>query len=344
MHWKTMTQRNARKPQLSNKRRPRQMLAECLEERRLLAAVIRSGAGDAPVDLQIVVDEFRVDLGDPVNGGAPGSATAGRREINWDGVPDNFAAPNALPADFFNVNSPRGVIFETIGAGFSVSAKAGNPTATPVRFGNINAPYETQFKTFSAERLFTVVGTNVMEVRFVVPGTSQPATVKGFGAVFTDVDNAGSTSLEFFDAGGVSLGAPIVASALDNGLSFLGASFDAGERIAKVRITSGSVALGAGVGEGGNDDVVAMDDFFYSEPQGLGNLFLVDATNQLVRLNANDPGALGVTTPITGLQNSEEILGIDFRPSTGELFALGNSNQLYTINTCLLYTSPSPRD
>jgi hypothetical protein len=33
--------------------------------------------------------------------------------INWDGVPHIFASPNSLPANFFNVNSPRRVIFST---------------------------------------------------------------------------------------------------------------------------------------------------------------------------------------------------------------------------------------
>jgi len=35
---------------------------------------------------------------------------------------------------------------------------------------------------------------------------------------------------------------------------------------------------------------------------------------------------------ITGLQAGENILGIDFRPATGQLFALGSSSRLYTIN------------
>ena len=35
---------------------------------------------------------------------------------------------------------------------------------------------------------------------------------------------------------------------------------------------------------------------------------------------------------ITGLQEGERILGIDFRPATGELFGLGSSSRLYTIN------------
>src|SRR5262249_47356306 len=52
---------------------------------------------------------------------------------------------------------------------------------------------------------------------------------------------------------------------LSNGLSFLGVSFDAGERVARVRITAGNTPLGPP--EGGGIDVVVMDDFIYSEPQ-----------------------------------------------------------------------------
>ena len=52
-----------------------------------------------------------------LNPNVVGSLGTGRREINWDGVPNNFAAPNHLPADFFNVNSPRGVVFSTPGTG-----------------------------------------------------------------------------------------------------------------------------------------------------------------------------------------------------------------------------------
>src|SRR5262249_37290288 len=98
------------------------------------------------------------------------------------------------------------------------------------------------------------------------PGTTTPASVSGFGAVFTDVDSATSTTLEFFDQAGASLGVQPVAP-LDNGLSFLGVSFNAGERVARVRITSGNAPPAAGVNDGGGNDVVVMDDFLYGEPQ-----------------------------------------------------------------------------
>ena len=101
---------------------------------------------------------------------------------------------------------------------------------------------------------------------FFVPGTTTPGTVSGFGAVFSDVEIAGLTRIEFFDSFGSSLFSRAVQTAGNGGFSFLGALADAGERIAKVRITTGdSVVLGNGNVSGGADTVV-MDDFIYAEP------------------------------------------------------------------------------
>ena len=118
------------------------------------AAVTFSASGSATTDIQTTVDAFRIALG-TLNANVAGSFGSGRREINWDGVPDARAAPNLLPADFFNVNSPRGVVFSTPGTGFEVSANATNPTSTPIEFGDLNATYPAEFQTFSAQRLFT---------------------------------------------------------------------------------------------------------------------------------------------------------------------------------------------
>ena len=75
------------------------------------------------------VDRFRSLLG-PDNGGAPGGDPAGRREIKWDGVPDEFAEPNAYVGDFFNADTApraRGAILASPGGRLAVSAKPQNP-------------------------------------------------------------------------------------------------------------------------------------------------------------------------------------------------------------------------
>ncbi len=106
----------------------------------------------------------------------------------------------------------------------------------------------------------------MIDVLFTVPGTTNvPAFSSGFGAVFTDVDFLNTTSLQFFNENDVSLGTFFVPTA-NNGLSFLGVAFTAGERISRVRITSGNSPLGPN--DGGGIDVVALDDFIYGEPQG----------------------------------------------------------------------------
>ena len=61
-------------------------------------------------------------------------------------------------------------------------------------------------------------------------------------------------------------------------------------------------------------------------------IYGVTVANQLVRFDSAAPGTVATIGSITGLQSSEAILGIDFRPATGQLFALGSSSRLYTIN------------
>ncbi len=223
--------------------------------------VVVTGSGEITATL----DQFRQALGGSNNGGAPGPHTTGFREINWDGVPDDLAAPNFLPADFFNaIEEPRarGAFFSTPGEGVQVSADSDNPTGAPVNFGHINPNYTNIFKTFSPERLFSPVGSNVVDLTFFVPGTTTPAVVRGFGAVYTDVDTT-HTAFEYFDVAGNSLGqfeTPIA----DSGLSFLGVVFPE-PIVARVQIKYGTDALGPDDGNG--IDVAVMDDFIYGEPQ-----------------------------------------------------------------------------
>jgi hypothetical protein len=227
------------------------------------AAVVYSDASFAAGDILDTVDAFRADLG-ALNLPGSGSVGSGRREINWDGVPDGFAAPNLLPPNFFNANSPRGVELSTPGTGFAVSADSANPTSTPTQFADINAAFPGIFEPFSAQRLFTALGSNVTDVHFFISGSSTPAVTRGFGVVFSDVDVDGGTSLSFYDTAGALLGTWAAPALLgDESFSFLGVTFT-DPVIARVRIVSGSAPLDTALTEG--VDVVTMDDFIYGEP------------------------------------------------------------------------------
>jgi hypothetical protein len=219
-------------------------------------------------DIDAAVARFRGFLGHD-NGGGPGGKHGGRREINWDGVPDQLAEPNALPSDFFNATvapRARGAILLTPGDHVAVSADSANPTGTPPRFGDINPAYANDFHTYSGERLFSPIGSNIVNLRFRVPGTQTPAAVRGFGAVYTDVDLAENTAFKYYDAKGKLLGTFRVPRSPD-GLSFLGVTF-AKPVVARVRIEYGTGPLGPD--ETSTYDAAVMDDFIYGEPQPIG--------------------------------------------------------------------------
>jgi hypothetical protein len=56
-----------------------------------------------------------------------------------------------------------------------------------------------------------------------------------------------------------------------------------------------------------------------------------DTDNNFVAFNPSSPQTQ-VTKPFTGLQSGERMVGLDMRPLNGQLYGLGSTNRLYTIN------------
>jgi hypothetical protein len=270
---------------------------ESAEETEKAPPTVFQAAGPSAESIQSTVDAFRAALGEPNNANAPGPLDSGRREINWDGGGNNDTTDT--PVTPFNVFlNTRGGQFTTLGTGLSQAPPSGGPQGGLAGLFN-NPTYGDIFTAFSPLRLFTPVGSNITQAVFFVPGTNgeEPATVSGFGVVFTDVDqpdgsgsdtkrgdrqastqqgsgsdkkrgdHKASTQLEYFDADGKRLFSSFVpASPGDGSLSFFGIVFD-DARIARVLITTGNVAPGPD--DDANNDVVMMDDFPYGEPQAL---------------------------------------------------------------------------
>jgi hypothetical protein len=231
-------------------------------------------AGPSIASIQSSLDQFRAALGGANNGNAAGPLAEGRREINWDGGGSTASAP--APTPFTGFQTTRGALFTTPGTGFVQAPLTGLPST----FGNLT--YESIFQAFSPVRLFSPVSSNITDVTFFIPGATATATTRGFGAIFSDVDQQGagglaapysrgaaydqnaSTVMEFYGADNRLLfrsAAP--ASPGDASLSFVGVMFS-DARIARVRIIAGSMAPGPFDDVA---DIVMMDDFVYGEPQ-----------------------------------------------------------------------------
>lgn len=232
-----------------------------LKENEKSEVIVFKAAGE----IDSTVNEFRNLLG-RLNS-APG-AIGGRREIDWDAVPAAFTNNDLFPADFFGSSDAalpngrkRGLIYSTPGKGFSVSDNS---------FSFINPTYARQFKAFSPAKIFSPVGSSITDNFFKVPGTKTDATVQGFGVVFSDVNNAASTSMEFYNGDRLlgSFKVPNVGNNNPGGFSFLGVYFP-NEKVTRVRIISGSAALAPtqnDISDGGGKDLAVMDNFIYSEP------------------------------------------------------------------------------
>lgn len=239
------------------------------------APLVFQAAGPDATSIQGAVDAFRAALGDN-NLNNPGPIQKGRREINWDGGNPNVLATTAPVNPFVTFLNTRGSQFKTPGLGLSQAPPSGGPQGGLVAlFGNPS--YARIFKAFSLSRLFTPVGSNITEASFSIPGTNgnARATVRGFGAVFTDVDQPDGTALssvaqrgsliEYFDRNGKLIFSSVIPAAPGDGsLSFFGIKFD-DARIASVRIQAGNVAPGPN--DDKQHDIVMMDDFIYGEPQ-----------------------------------------------------------------------------
>jgi hypothetical protein len=236
-------------------------------------------AGPNGNSIQSTITEFQNALG--ANNGITTvppvtPLTTGRREINWDGGSTANTTTTLTPTPILDqFLSGRGARFTTPGTGFVQATPSGLAAADVFA----NPSYATIFKAFSLQRLFSPIGSNVHDTLFFVPGhgDEQPATTRGFGAVFSDIDlpdgsgpgekegnRHASTLIEFYGANGDLLFSSFApASPGDGNLSFFGIVFD-DARIARVRIIAGATP---GVDDTRRVDVVMMDDFIYGEPQ-----------------------------------------------------------------------------
>jgi uncharacterized protein (TIGR03437 family) len=236
-------------------------------------SILASFSGAGAADATNARDAFRAAAGTD-NGGGP-AQTAGRREITWDGVrldgADNNGNTTLIVRDKItgipiNRFQNRGVLFKEVTAVSGDGFLSANPTVTG------------QFPAFSPANTFAAIGGNQIEVNFVLVSaattTPVPASTRGFGVIFVDVESANTSSIEYFN-GSVSLGKFFVPPGQSGQHQFLGVLFNS-PVVTRAVITAGTARLfsfsnntvTAGPAENlaGGVDLAATDDFLVAEP------------------------------------------------------------------------------
>src|SRR5262249_6924588 len=203
------------------------------------AQQVYSGAGNA--ETTKAINSFRAAIGGVDNAQA-GPQAGGRREINWDGVKldgtdfnnnTKVIVPNKVTAIPGNRFQARGLIYN-------------NATAVSNDgFASVNRLIAGQFMAFSPANTFTAIRSNKIEVSFVLPSApdTKPvqAATRGIGVIFLDVDQARTSSIEYFN-GRRSLGKFFVPPAQSGQPSFLGVLFR-DSIVTQVVITGGNVQI-----------------------------------------------------------------------------------------------------
>lgn len=219
----------------------------------------RTAKSTTPGGLNFGILLFRQDLGGAYNG-VGGSYTSGYREITWEDAPAN--AIGGLQEQFYNKTSPRGAVIAPADYGpQSLIVSSSGAGSYYYLFQN----YHQGFMAYSGERIAGQPYLPHLEITFRVPGTDIPASVNGFGAVFSDVDLGGSAWISLYDEKG-ELITRIAPESQSSGLSFVGQSYTNGIRVSRVHISLGNWGLHYD-GDGGDRDKVALDNIIFGEPR-----------------------------------------------------------------------------
>jgi trimeric autotransporter adhesin len=151
-------------------------------------------------------------------------------------------------------------------------------------------------------------GTAVGVTPAVSPNTGQLFTVGGLG-----VDTNDMVGFDIAPATNAAFASLTLAGARSSNLY-------------TINLNTGAATLVGPIGGGR----LIRDIAFAVRPE---TVYALTASGKLIRFNPGVPGAISSSLSVSGLGSGETLLGIDFRPATGQLFGLSSANRVYNINT-----------
>ena len=149
----------------------------------------------------------------------------------------------------------------------------------------------------------------------------------GTGAATVDVETISGTASERMDFTPVFRTLTFAAGETSKtvNIPIIDDAFNEGDETFNVTIGN---TTGAVLGTPSSATVTIVDN----ETSTAVTLYGVTAANSLVQFNSATPGTIDSTLAITGLQAGETVRGIDVRPATLQLYILGSTSRLYTLD------------
>jgi Bacterial Ig-like domain (group 3) len=241
-----------------------------------------SGVGGAAVAQALTA--FKAAVGGPDQTAAAGPQGSGFRTIDWDGVKvDGTDLGGGANTTVVNQGHTVGIPlnrFQTRGVYFGAVYAVSNDG-----FTDVNPTTAGLFPPFSPANTFAMFNDNGIDFKFVAPSAGNTTVVsaasRGFGAVFVNVREPDTTSIEFFH-GATSLGtifAPVGAAGQPE---FVGDLFQS-PIVTNVVLTLGTDVIfsfdGTTFSSNTSDNsdnghnLVVTDDWVYAEPVPIANGF-----------------------------------------------------------------------
>jgi hypothetical protein len=110
------------------------------------------------------------------------------------------------------------------------------------------------------------------------------------------------------------------------GLAALNIAGSANSDLYSINLSTGAATRVGGIGGGERVSGLA-----YAKTS-VAVVYALTADGHLVSFKATTPGTLDSDLAISGLEGSETVVGIDFRPSNGQLYALSSGGKLYMLD------------
>ncbi|WP_082116050.1 DUF4394 domain-containing protein [Hymenobacter terrenus] len=255
-------------------------------------------------------------------------ATPSRIGFDFNPAVDRIRVTSAARTNF-RLNPNNGALAAT-DATLTYAAGDANASQTP---GVGSSAYTNSYIGSTATILYNLDEANSRLVTQIPPNDGTQNTVGALGVVTTGANQVSDLDIYFNPTTGTNVA--YMTSTIVSGAAA------ATSTLYTVNLTTGAATAVGALGTGplvAITDIACAIDRPTTLPAVTGNLAYALAGGNLLTFDTALPGSIRTSVGITGVDATQALVGLDIRPATNRLYALGynataQTYQLYTINS-----------